>query len=185
MKQILVATKNVGKINELKQLMACYKVKVLSLDDMLDDIEIEETGSTFEENALLKAHVAATKYKMMALADDSGLEIDALNGNPGVYSARYASQMQSDDEANMDKVLYQMKDVADSERGARFVCVLAVVNTNAEEFVVRGECEGLILRKRCGAEGFGYDPIFYIKLARKPLPFREVDESPMVLKIQY
>lgn len=161
MTQILIATKNIGKINEFRHLMKHNKIEVLSLLDINYEPEIEETGATFEANALIKARKIATQYNVMTIADDSGLEIDALGGRPGVYSARYAGNARSDD-ANMDKVLFEMKEISESERQARFVCVLAVVNKEGESFTVRGECEGLILNERRGTSGFGYDPIFYL-----------------------
>jgi XTP/dITP diphosphohydrolase len=176
MKQILIATKNVGKINEFKQLMARYGIEVLSLRDINDAIEIEEIGSTFEENALIKAREIATQYQTMTLADDSGLEIDALEGRPGVFSARYAGDVRCDD-ANMDKVLCQMKDVSDDQRQARFVCVLAMVNPKGKEIVVRGECEGLILNQQRGTDGFGYDPIFYLPKLGKTMAQLSKDEK--------
>lgn len=161
MDHILIATKNIGKVNEFRHLMERHGIEVLSLLDIDEKLEIEENGLTFEANALIKARKIATKYEMITIADDSGLEIDALEGRPGVFSARYADGARSD-AANMDKVLCQMKDVPESERQARFVCVLAVVDGEGKELIVRGECEGLILNEKRGTSGFGYDPIFYL-----------------------
>ena len=161
MKQIVIATKNVGKINEFNRLLVPYGMEVRSLLDLSYEPDIEETGSTFEENALIKAREIAAKYQVTVLADDSGLEIDALEGRPGVLSARYAGESRSD-VANMDQVLDEMKEVPDDQRQARFVCVLAVVDEKGKELVVRGECEGLILKEKLGTAGFGYDPIFYL-----------------------
>ena len=160
MKQLILATKNPGKIREFKLMMGKYNIEIRSLLDLDELDDIEETGITFEENALIKARAIAMKYKMTVVADDSGLEIDALNGAPGVYSARYAGN--GDDDANMDKVLAELEDVPPNERGARFVCVLAVVDKDGHETVVRGTCEGEILRHKQGINGFGYDPIFYL-----------------------
>ncbi|MCL1991150.1 MAG: XTP/dITP diphosphatase [Defluviitaleaceae bacterium] len=161
MKKVILATQNLGKIREFKQIMAHYPFEVMSLLDLADDEAIEETGTTFEENALIKARAIALKYKVTVIADDSGLEIDALDGAPGVYSARYAGKMRSDD-ANMDKVLTEMVDVPRKDRTARFVCVLAMVDEHGKETVLRGTCEGEIWEKKCGNNGFGYDPIFYL-----------------------
>lgn len=176
MKKILIATKNIGKANEFKHLMAHDRVEVLSLLDMNDESEIEETGLTFEENALIKVREVATKYKMIALADDSGLEIDALGGRPGVLSARYAGDERSD-VANINQVLDQMKDVSDDQRQARFVCALAIVDEMGKECVVRGECEGLILSAKRGSSGFGYDPIFYLPKLGKTMAELSKDEK--------
>lgn len=176
MRQILIATKNMGKINEFKHMMERYEIEVLSLLDINYEPEIEETGSTFEANALIKAREIATQYKVMTIADDSGLEIDALEGRPGVFSARYAGSARSDD-ANMDKVLSEMKDISESERQARFVCVLAVVDNEGCEFTVRGECEGLILDEKRGMSGFGYDPIFYVPRLGKTMAELSKDEK--------
>jgi len=161
MKKIIFATKNAGKVHELAQMMEKYGLEVLSLLDLNYADEIAETGLTFEENALIKARRVALEYKTTVIADDSGLAIDALNGAPGVYSARYAGDDCNDD-ANMDKVLEELKDIPDNERSARFVCVLAIVDANGKETVVRGTCEGGICHKKRGFGGFGYDPIFYL-----------------------
>jgi len=175
MKQIILATKNPGKIREFKQMMKKYPFEIRSLLDIAYENEIEETGATFEENALIKAREIAAKYKTTVVADDSGLEIDALDGAPGVYSARYAgatpyasvvdqrdgSVVRSDD-ANMDKVLAELEGVARENRRARFVCVLVMVDEQGHETVVRGTCEGEIWHRKQGENGFGYDPIFYL-----------------------
>lgn len=176
MRQILIATKNIGKINEFKHLMKRYEVEVVSLLDINYEPEIEETGLTFEANALIKAREIATQYKVMTIADDSGLEIDALEGRPGVFSARYAGGARSDD-ANMDKVLSEMTEVSESERQARFVCVLAVVDEKGKAFTVRGECEGMILNEKRGTSGFGYDPIFYVPKLSKTMAELSKDEK--------
>lgn len=168
MKKLLLATHNQGKVLEFKALMKDHNVEVLSLFDINYELEIEETGVTFEENALIKARTIAKQYSMMTIADDSGLVIDALDGRPGVYSAIYAGEPR-DDEANIDKVLAEMKDVPESERSARFICVLAMVDEAGNEHVVCGQCEGVILTERRGTNGFGYDPIFYNPSVRKTM----------------
>jgi len=164
MKQLILATKNPGKIHEFKQIMKKYPIEILSLLDLDYEADIEETGITFEENALIKAREIALKYKTTVVADDSGLEIDALDGAPGVYSARYASVgvERADDDANMEKVLLEMRHIDRSERAARFVCVLAMVDEKGHETIVRGTCEGEIWHTTRGDNGFGYDPIFYL-----------------------
>lgn len=160
MKEIMIATQNKGKVKDFQLLFKKYNINVTSLLDLEEPIDdIEETGSTFEENAIIKAATIAEKFGIPVLADDSGLEIDALDGRPGVYSARYAGE-EKDDQKNLHKVLEEMQDVVDVNRSARFVCVLAVVRPNQEPIVKRGTCEGTITHVPIGTSGFGYDPIF-------------------------
>ena len=160
MKEIVIATKNKGKIKDFELLFHPYSITVKSLVDLEEMQEIEETGSTFEENAAIKAEAISKMLNKPVIADDSGVEIDALNGAPGVYSARYAG-MDKDDEANNQKVLAGLKDVAFQERTARFVCVLAIAEPNKPTIFKRGECEGHIGMEPLGEYGFGYDPLFY------------------------
>ncbi|WP_433743492.1 XTP/dITP diphosphatase [Falsibacillus pallidus] len=159
---IIIATKNKGKAKEFVQMFAPYGVEVKTLLDFPDAPDIEETGSTFAENAILKAEGISQTMNTIAIADDSGLAIDALNGRPGIYSARYAGE-QKDDEANMDKVLAELIDVPGEDRSARFHCALAVAIPGKETVTVEGTCEGSILLERTGTNGFGYDPIFFVK----------------------
>ena len=159
--KILIATKNKGKVKEFQAMFESLGVEILSLADIEGSPDVEETGTTFEENAVLKAETISKEMKIPVIADDSGLEIDALNGKPGVYSARYAGIHKSDED-NMEKVLNELKDVPDSERSARFICALAFARPNEKTIVVKGECEGEILREKRGQQGFGYDPIFFV-----------------------
>ena len=159
--KIILATQNQGKLRELQELLAGEAIEVLSLRDLDDWEEVEETGVTFADNATLKARVAAEKTGLIALADDSGLEVDALQGAPGVYSARFAGEPK-DDERNNDKLLQQLEGIADDQRTARFRCALAVITPEGDEFLTEGTVEGQILRERRGQDGFGYDPIFYV-----------------------
>ena len=169
MNKILIATKNKGKAHEFKHLMAPLGIEVLSLLDINYEEDIVEDGETFEENALIKARTISKEYGITVLADDSGLEIDALGGAPGVYSARYAGDHR-DDDANMDKVLSELTEVTSpKDRTARFVCSLGLVCENGDEYVVSGSCEGLILDEKRGSEGFGYDPIFYLPYLSKTM----------------
>jgi len=161
MEKMVLATKNAGKVDELKALLRDHDVEVLSLLDLNYEPEIEETGTTFVENALIKARTIFEEYGLLTIADDSGLEIDALDGRPGVYSAIYAGEPK-DDIANMDKVLAEMKDVPISERTARFRCTLVIVDKAGHEHVVHGKCEGMILEEKRGSNGHGYDPIFHV-----------------------
>lgn len=160
MKEIIIATKNSGKAKEFKQLFATKGYEVLTLLDFPNLGDVEETGTTFEENAILKAEQISQEIGKMVIADDSGLVIDALNGNPGVFSARYAGQ-EKNDEANIDKVLLELTGVPDEERTARFYCALAIAAPGKQTVTVFGTCEGRILHERQGTNGFGYDPIFF------------------------
>ncbi|MGM8213297.1 XTP/dITP diphosphatase [Virgibacillus sp. W0430] len=160
MEHVLVATKNKGKAIEFQQLFQKYGRKSKSLLDIDGNIpDIEETGETFEENAKIKAETISNLLQTTVLADDSGLIIDALNGSPGVFSARYAGE-NSTDQANIDKVMNEMIHIPENERSARFICVIAVAVPGKDTFFRTGVCEGRIAFKQSGANGFGYDPIF-------------------------
>ena len=166
MKQVIIATKNKGKAKDFEAIFNPFGYEVLTLNDVADDMDVEETGSTFEENAVLKAEALAERLQTFVIADDSGLEIDALNGAPGVYSARYAGEAKSD-EANMEKVLTELANVADDKRTARFCCAIALAGPNMETKTAFGTCEGEIAREKKGTNGFGYDPIFFVPSLRK------------------
>lgn len=160
MKQITIATKNAGKAKEFKAFFKPFHVKassLLELEQIPDDIE--ETGTTFEENAELKAKGIAEQIAGPVLADDSGLVIDGLDGRPGVYSARFAGLDATDDD-NIQKVLKEMHDIEAKERTARFVSVLALYIPGKGTFFSKGYCEGQITLQKRGTNGFGYDPIF-------------------------
>lgn len=160
MKNILIATKNKGKVKEFKSLFNKHHIEIQSLHDLNKNIpDVEETGTTFKENARLKAEEIAKLLNCPVIADDSGLVIDALDGRPGVYSARYAGE-QATDEKNNKKVLDELKDVPASERKARFVCILALAQPGKETIFTEGYCEGEIAFSPKGTNGFGYDPIF-------------------------
>ena len=162
---LVFATRNPGKLVELRELLAGLPIEVRSLDEVDRSVpEVIEDGDTFEANARKKALEVSRATGLPALADDSGLEIDALDGRPGVHSARYAGAHGAD-EANNDKVLAELSDVPDDRRTARFRSVLALADVAGElgdEVVTsEGSCEGFILRERRGTGGFGYDPLFY------------------------
>lgn len=160
MKEILIATKNKGKVKEFKALFNKFNVKVQSLHDFGDHFpEIEETGKTFKENAQLKAEEIAKLLNQAVIADDSGLVIDSLDGRPGVYSARYAGERATDEENN-EKVLQELAGIFEDKRTARFVCVLALATPGEETVFTQGTCEGTIATSPAGENGFGYDPIF-------------------------
>lgn len=160
--KVLLATQNLGKVKELEELLADENIEVLSVRDIDDWQEIEETGITFAENALLKAREAVKRTGLICLADDSGLEVDALYGEPGVLSARYAGEPK-DDERNIDKLLERMAEVPEEQRTARFCCALAVVTPLGEEYLTEGTVEGKIIHQRRGKNGFGYDPVFLVQ----------------------
>ena len=153
---VVLATRNKGKLRELTRIL---NHQITGLDSYPGAPDVPETGATFEANALLKARAVAAYTKLPAVADDSGLCVDALNGMPGVLSARWAGR-HGDDQANLDLVLAQLADVPDERLGARFVCAAALVDPEAGEWVVTGEVTGRLIRVPRGSGGFGYDPIF-------------------------
>lgn len=158
--RLLLATRNEGKLAELRRILAdAVDVELIGLQDIPPYDETPETGATFAENALLKAREGAKQSGLVTVADDSGLAVDALNGMPGVLSARWAGQAR-DDVANLELVLDQLADVPNQRRGASFVCAAAFVATDGEERVVEGRMPGRIIRAPQGTGGFGYDPIF-------------------------
>jgi XTP/dITP diphosphohydrolase len=158
--KVVLATRNRAKLEELRRILTpLLPVEVLGLDDVPAYDEVPESGATFEENALIKAREAARRTGLPAVADDSGLAVDALNGMPGVLSARWAGSAASD-EANLRLVLEQVGDVPDDRRGAAFVCAAVLVTPAGAEEVVRGEMAGTLLRAPRGTNGFGYDPVF-------------------------
>ena len=160
--KVVLASGNVGKVREFNQLLGDQHIEVVP-QSSFGVPEAEETGLTFIENAILKARNAARHTGLPALADDSGIEVDALNGAPGIYSARYAGAGASD-EANLRKLLEALEDVPDAKRGARFQCVIAYLR-HAEDptpLICQGTWEGRILTAPRGANGFGYDPVFFV-----------------------
>lgn len=161
MKEVLIATNNKGKAKDFEALFSPLGISVLTLSDLEESIDVEETGTTFDENAILKAETVAKLLNKTVIADDSGLEIDALGGEPGVYSARYSGPDATDDK-NIDKALKALQGVPEAERTARFRCVLAIAGPNVKTVVYNGSCEGVITKERVGENGFGYDPIFYV-----------------------
>jgi XTP/dITP diphosphohydrolase len=155
---VVLATRNPGKLRELDRILSS-QIRLAGLEDFPGAPDVPETGATFEENALLKARAIAAHTGLAAVADDSGLCVDALNGMPGVLSARWAGG-HGDDQANLDLLLAQIADVPDARRGARFVCAAALVAPDGREWVVTGTIEGRLIRVPRGSGGFGYDPIF-------------------------
>ncbi|WP_407391512.1 ribonuclease PH [Carnobacterium jeotgali] len=166
--EILIATNNAGKAKEFEALFAKKGFKVKTLRDYPEIPEVEETGVTFEENARLKAETIARRLNMLVLADDSGLKVDALDGAPGVFSARYAGEFKSD-AANNAKLMHELTGVSKEERTAQFHCTLALALPGKDSLVVEGEVEGIILTIPKGDNGFGYDPLFFVESKGKTM----------------
>lgn len=158
MKQIMIATSNAHKVEEFKRMLQPYGYEVSSLLDLDEEIDIEENGTTFEENALIKAKTIYDKLHIEVIADDSGLAVNAMNGEPGIYSARFLGRDTSYDVKNQ-YIIDQVKDAQD--KGAQFVCAIAYIDADGHENVFTGVVEGEIYDHIEGAKGFGYDPIFY------------------------
>lgn len=159
MLEIVVATRNRGKIQEIEEIVAGFPLRLRSLREFPDLPPVEESASTFEGNALLKARAVSSHTGLPALADDSGLCVDALHGAPGVHSARYGGPDASD-EVRIAKLLAELDPLPLEERGATFVCVMALVFPEREPLIVEGRCRGVIPFAPSGSGGFGYDPIF-------------------------
>ncbi len=173
-KKLLVATGNKGKLKEIREIL--NGVEVLGLFDLPFSLEIEEDGDTFYANALKKASVLAKKMSVPVLADDSGLEVDALGGEPGVYSARYSGE-NATDESNTQKLLKALESVPYDKRTARFVCVMCLVMPDGTVYDTRGDSEGIILTEPQGDNGFGYDPVFYNEFYKKTFAEMTIDEK--------
>lgn len=158
--ELLVATRNRGKITELKDLLQNLPFKLRGLDEFPHIPDVEETGETFSENAFLKAKIYAQQTGLYALADDSGLEVSALDGAPGVYSARFAGENATNEE-RINKLLYEIEKSSKEDRSARFVCVMAIADKSGSIIhFEEGFCEGVIAENPLGTKGFGYDPVF-------------------------
>lgn len=161
MTRLVVATRNMGKLKEIGKLLEDTPFSLLSPSDFPDFPEVEEDGATFEENAVKKALTAARATGLPALADDSGLTVEALGGRPGVFSARFAGEGASDEENNA-KLLHELSGIPAEERRAAFHCVIALCFPDGGCRTFRGELRGIILEERRGSEGFGYDPLFLV-----------------------
>lgn len=164
--ELLLATSNKGKVAELARLLHTRRIKIIGLADLADVLDVEETGDTFIDNARIKALAYAQVYGGWVLADDSGLQVDALDLAPGVHSSRYSGYEGSDpkqrDKANLDKLLLKMRDVAMPKRTARFRCCLCLAQSDQVVFETDGTVEGIIAKEPAGENGFGYDPVFYL-----------------------
>ena len=177
MTELLVATTNPGKFAEVQAFLSGLPLQILALGDLRNPPTVVEDGATFEENALKKARVLAEYSSRLTLADDSGLEVDALNGAPGIYSARYSGE-EGNDEKNNDRLLWELKNIPEENRTARFVCALALCaprSVGMKHWIVRESCEGRIAFQRRGSAGFGYDPLFFYPPLGKT--FGEIDRE--------
>ena len=166
--KLLIATHNRGKLREYAEILNGLPLELATLDDAGITHDVEETGATFQENARLKALTYARQSGLLALADDSGLEVDALGGAPGVYSKRYAGAGKSNAERNA-YLLEQLRDVPRKGRAARFRCVIVIANAQGETWMSEGTCEGEIAFAPRGTNGFGYDPIFIVRGGKRHL----------------
>lgn len=174
---LLVATTNPGKFAEVQGFLTRLPLRIVSLQDLRDPPAVIEDGATFEENAVKKARTLAEFSEMLTLADDSGLEVDALNGAPGIYSARYCGE-EGNDDRNNKKLLRELENVSEEKRTARFVCALALCaskSSSVKDWTVRESCEGRIAFALEGTHGFGYDPLFFYPPFGKT--FGEIDRE--------
>jgi XTP/dITP diphosphohydrolase len=159
--KLLIASNNNHKVTEFRRLFGHLPIDLLTPNDLNLNLDVDETGDTFEANARLKAHAFAEASGLSALADDSGIEVDALDGRPGVLSARYGGEG-LDDAGRVQRLLQEMASVPDGQRACRYRVVLVLVDHTGLEESTEGRCEGQVARQTSGANGFGYDPIFYV-----------------------
>jgi XTP/dITP diphosphohydrolase len=174
--EVIVATRNRGKIREFRDALKGLNLRIYGLSDFPDVPEIEEDGDSFTENALKKARFYSTYFGKLTLADDSGLEVESLKGEPGVHSARYAGEGASTQENNQ-KLLSEMQGIPISKRGARFRCIIAVKSPGGREVLVEGSCKGRIGFKEKGRKGFGYDPLFILPRDGKTMAQLSLEEK--------
>lgn len=159
--KVVLASKNPHKLVEISKITEKFDMELVLESDLGVDIDVEETGTTFEENSYIKAKAVMEATGLPALADDSGIAVDALNGEPGVYSARYGFDDSLDDWGRLQLLLKNAEHIPDGQRQAKFVCVITLVTPDGKTIQARGEVHGELLRAPAGAGGFGYDPIFY------------------------
>ena len=159
--KIVLASKNPHKLVEINEITRKFGFELVLQSELGVDLDVEENGTTFEENSLIKAKAVMEATGLPALADDSGICVDALGGAPGVYSARYGGDESLDDWGRLQLLLKNMEDVPDGQRQAKFVCVITMVTPDGQTIQARGEIHGELLREPVGQNGFGYDPIFY------------------------
>jgi XTP/dITP diphosphohydrolase len=173
---VIIATRNKGKIREIREALKGLGLRIHALSDFSGVPEIEEDGKSFTENALKKARFYSKYFGKLTIADDSGLEVDSLDGLPGIYSARYAGEGASSQENNR-RLLREMQGLPISKRGARFQCILAVASPDGKEITVEGSCKGKIGFKEKGRRGFGYDPLFILPTRGKTMAELSLEEK--------
>ncbi len=159
--KVVLASKNKHKLVEISQITKKFDMELVLQSELGVDIDVEETGTTFEENSFLKANAVMQATGLPALADDSGIAVDALNGEPGIYSARYGFDDTLDDRGRVNLLLKNAESIPDGQRQAKFVCVITLVNPDGSCIQARGEVHGELLRSVDGEGGFGYDPVFF------------------------
>ena len=159
--KVVLASKNRHKLEEISKITEKFDMELVLQSDLGVDIDVEETGTTFEENSFIKAEAVMKATGLPALADDSGIAVDALNGEPGIYSARYGFDESLDDWGRLELLLKNTEHVPDGQRQAQFVCVITMVTPDGQTIQARGEIHGELTREPAGENGFGYDPIFY------------------------
>ncbi|WP_436861270.1 XTP/dITP diphosphatase [Staphylococcus caeli] len=172
MEDIVIASNNKGKINDFKVIFPDFNV--IGISEIIEGFDVEETGDTFEANAKLKSEAAAQALNKRVIADDSGLEVFALNGEPGIYSARYAG-LDKDDDANIEKLLENLG--AETDRSAQFVCVISMSAPGEETVQFKGTVQGEITLSKIGEHGFGYDPVFYLDDKNKTMAQLTAEEK--------
>ena len=178
--KVVLASKNKHKLEEISQITKKFGMELVLESDLGVDIDVEETGTTFEENSFLKADAVMKATGLPALADDSGIAVDALNGEPGIYSARYGFDEGLDDWGRLQLLLKNTEQVPDDRRQAKFVCVITMVTPDGQTIQARGEVHGMLLRAPAGQGGFGYDPIFYYPPLGKSLAEVTAEEKNQV-----
>ena len=178
--KVVLASKNRHKWEEIRKITEKFDMELVMESDLGVDIDVEETGTTFEENSFLKANAVMRATGLPALADDSGIAVDALNGEPGIYSARYGFDPTLDDWGRLQLLLKNTEQVPDDKRQAKFVCVITLVTPQGQTIQARGEVHGMLLRAPAGENGFGYDPIFYYPPLGKSLAQVTAEEKNQV-----
>ena len=178
--KVVLASRNKHKLEEISQITRKFGMELVLESDLGVDIDVEETGSTFEENSFLKADAVTKATGLPALADDSGIAVDALDGEPGIYSARYGFDESLDDWGRLQLLLKNTEQVPDDRRQAKFVCVITMVTPDGQTIQARGEVHGMLLRAPAGQGGFGYDPIFYYPPLGKSLAEVTAEEKNQV-----
>ena len=178
--KVVLASKNKHKLEEISKITQKFDMELVLESQLGVDIDVEETGSTFEENSYLKAEAVMKATGLPALADDSGIAVDALNGEPGIYSARYGFDDSLDDWGRLQLLLKNTEQVPDDQRQAKFVCVITLITPQGQTIQARGEVHGTLLRAPAGENGFGYDPIFYYPPLGKSLAQVTAEEKNQV-----